>query len=860
MDVNKQLFTKMSLKSIVLEYLHKYELMTINPLSNDVTTIKSIKDIYFLDIYYSLGRRIPIYSVQDIQNIHSNIKNSIQELGDYYLHITLENIIFNYTILSEEQYNKLNGILNKKDNPFNLNKETLLKKLSYSKLPVLYDQYSQTYTRISKGLFKRRLSNNTLLYYKNNRIDLLTKEIENLKYMSVSSMHKDISGKIMTLDIETFIKEGFHIPYCISLCLKIKNNKDYYKTFILKNLNEDLFKQLFDYLLSTQFHQYTIYIHNSSSFDMIFLLKQMINHPLIKKINPIIKDNKFINLEIYFESGKKTYKISFRDSYLLLPSSLDKLSKAFNTKNHHKGIFPYQFVNKDNLLYEGIVPNYEYFDKTKVSLENYLVYKNQFMNNDKLWNLLEETKAYCELDCKSLLEVMISFQEEIFELFSIDINKTPTLPSLAFKIFRTHCLNPKEVPLINGRLYNILNQAYFGGHVDMYIPSNVSHQKVSVKDKIISLFNKVYHYDVNSLYPTGMKYLKFPTGKITHFICRNNESLALLNREHKLGVFRVNIECPKDLLHPIIPIKMDHACVYPVGNWQGWYHSEELINAEKYGYKYEILEGYLFESEPIFKDYIDKLYEIKVNSFPNTPHYIISKLLMNSLYGRFAMNPHLLNYQIVDNIDNNKPFEERIDLGNNKYLMTYYNESQSQSMNINIAIGLSVTAYARIIMSYFKNNLELTGLVYYTDTDSLFCSKELPLSCIGKEIGKMKLEHTLSRFIAIAPKVYGGIDLDGKSFTKVKGLKNKMTFEQLENLLIKPKDSELKIPLSQEKWYKSLKDGTIEIKYVPYILTPTHKKRILLFKEFILFTYHFNKFKIKVSMCNIETNIINLVF
>jgi len=44
-------------------------------------------------------------------------------------------------------------------------------------------------------------------------------------------------------------------------------------------------------------------------------------------------------------------------------------------------------------------------------------------------------------------------------------------------------------------------------------------------------------------------------------------------------------------------------------------------------------------------------------------------------------------------------------------------------MKINIAIGLSVTAYARIIISEFFNNPELTGRVYYSDTDSIFCDK-----------------------------------------------------------------------------------------------------------------------------------------
>ena len=129
-----------------------------------------------------------------------------------------------------------------------------------------------------------------------------------------------------------------------------------------------------------------------------------------------------------------------------------------------------------------------------------------------------------------------------------------------------------------------------------------------------------------------MKYLDFPVGKITHFIPRNKEALNLLGKEHKLGIYRVNVKCPNDLLHPILPIKIDHACVYPTGTWTGWYHSEELLNAEYYGYTYEVLEGYLFDGAPIFKDYSagDKLYEIKQarrESTSNSPHYIISKLL-----------------------------------------------------------------------------------------------------------------------------------------------------------------------------------------------------------------------------------------
>lgn len=53
---------------------------------------------------------------------------------------------------------------------------------------------------------------------------------------------------------------------------------------------------------------------------------------------------------------------------------------------------------------------------------------------------------------------------------------------------------------------------------------------------------------------------------------------------------------------------------------------------------------------------------MKQNNESNRPKYLISKLLMNSLYGRFAMGPHLLNHKIVEEIDNTTPYEDVIEI------------------------------------------------------------------------------------------------------------------------------------------------------------------------------------------------------
>lgn len=77
-------------------------------------------------------------------------------------------------------------------------------------------------------------------------------------------------------------------------------------------------------------------------------------------------------------------KITFHDSILLLPSSLDKLSKAFNVDNA-KIIFPlYWLLNNPDfdINYIGSVPNIKYFKNISVN-----EYNNYVNKRNNIWNL-----------------------------------------------------------------------------------------------------------------------------------------------------------------------------------------------------------------------------------------------------------------------------------------------------------------------------------------------------------------------------------------------------------------------------------------------------------------------------------------
>jgi hypothetical protein len=123
-----------------------------------------------------------------------------------------------------------------------------------------------------------------------------------------------------------------------------------------------------------KYKNYKIYLHNFSKFDGIFLLKALTNVENAS-VEPIIHDGKLINIS--FSSHHNNISIYFRDSYLLLLSSLSKLGNSFNLKNDHKkSIFPILF---NDINYIGSVPEFKIF--TNINLKDYEEYKNKFINS-----------------------------------------------------------------------------------------------------------------------------------------------------------------------------------------------------------------------------------------------------------------------------------------------------------------------------------------------------------------------------------------------------------------------------------------------------------------------------------------------
>ena len=328
--------------------------------------------------------------------------------------------------------------------------------------------------------------------------------------------------KVITMDLETYTHDGKVYPYASSI-YDGQTYKFFYKSDF-KN-SEDLLRESIIYLMQKKYDGYTVYLHNFSKFDGVFLLKVLTDLSL--KINIIMREGLILNITFYY--GKN--KLFIKDSLLMLPLSLKKLSKQFKVPD--KSLFPLKFVNPLNLDYDGPVPSIDNF--YSITENQYKNYKEDFKNRS--WNLRRETEFYCSQDCLVLYSVLFKFTEEILNEFYILVTKYSTLSSLAFAIFRSSYMKEDQICILEGSIYVYLKQSFRGGYVEGFTPYGIN----------------VKGYDVNSLYPYVMRNNKMPVGHPTFFegdIFKIYPDILL--NENKFLFLKVEVESPKDMERPFL--------------------------------------------------------------------------------------------------------------------------------------------------------------------------------------------------------------------------------------------------------------------------------------------------------------------
>nr|DAO82377.1 MAG TPA: DNA polymerase B [Caudoviricetes sp.] len=254
--------------------------------------------------------------------------------------------------------------------------------------------------------------------------------------------------------------------------------------------------------------------------------------------------------------------------------------------------------------------------------------------------------------------------------------------------------------------------------------------------------------DVNSLYPSVMYYNRLPYGEGIYF-----------NGQYEFdGVYNLYVQrfsCQfeiKDGMIPTIQLKNNLAFVPTeyVTSSNGEYITLSLtsVDLELFFEHYDVfdityIDGWKFKSTMgLFSEYIDKWNAVKVQATKdkNGSLRTIAKLMLNSLYGKFALNPK---------VQSKYPY-----LGDDDIIHYRFGEIEDRKP-IYIPVGVFITAWARY--KTITSAQKVYDRFIYADTDSLHLEgEEIPkdLEIDATKLGAWKHESTFTRARFLRQKCY----------------------------------------------------------------------------------------------------------
>lgn len=541
-------------------------------------------------------------------------------------------------------------------------------------------------------------------------------------------------------------------------------------------------RDFFDYCKTIQGKKPIIFFHNLK-FDGVFIIDYLLRYMHFKvSENPfkqernefyamISKDGAYYSIRVNYQ-GKQ---FEFRDSLKLLPFKVEQIAYNLGTK-HQKLVGSIDYRADRKLVWETrggkYFKHYEMTEVEKKYLTNDILVMSEALEMMKQYGLLNFlTIAACCLD---------------------DFKKKVTLNNY-YEWFP---------PL--GDLDAEIRKSYHGGWCYVKNPGKEHH-------------GHGYVYDVNSLYPFSMLGVEnhyFPCGRAVHFT--GNDFFKFKDNCYFIKV-RVDFQIKPNHL-PFIQVKnsfyQENKYLTDTLDDEGYPHMLEFVftrpDFELFLEQYDIIEiqyieGWAFVAKlGIFDEYINYWYEIKKNATDKV-HKQLSKLMLNSLYGRLCINP--IGYSHIPYLDENEKLQ--------------FDTVEEERKALDVAVGSYVTAYARCktIRACQENydNFE------YADTDSMHLTAPAKGIKVGKEIGDWDLETEFSDAKFARQKTYieKTIKKDGKDcepFWNIKACgcpdecKERMLYEvELFNPLTKNEKGDIiNTRRSDEEFMKRFDVGLVE--------------------------------------------------
>lgn len=461
-----------------------------------------------------------------------------------------------------------------------------------------------------------------------------------------------------------------------------------------------------------------IYFHNlkfDSEFIIYWLLKHGFKHIKDKKeredntFTTLITDmGVFYSLEIYFEVGnKRVKKVTIYDSLKIIPFSVDQIAKSFN-------------LEEQKLEIDYNMPRKKGYELSLLEID-YI--KHDVIIVSKALNMLFQEK----------LTKMTQGSNALFDF-------TKMISERRFKYY---------FPELEKWADSDIRKSYKGGFTYL----NPVYKNKEVGSGVV--------LDVNSLYPSIMYEKMLPFGEGVFFEGKYQE-----DKHYPLYIQSItcSFEIKKNKI-PTIQLKAKNYKWEFLPNEYVESSNNKIINLvltnidlklffEQYNvYDLKYLNGWKFKGmKGLFSQYIDKWIQRKIQSQKegNKGMRTLSKLMLNSLYGKFATS--LESQSKIPYLEDD--------------IVRYMITPKEDKKGIYIPVGTFITSYARektirtsqaikdySIQKYGKD------LYCYSDTDSIHTL--LPIEELKKfceiddyELGKWKHESSFEEAKFVRQKCY----------------------------------------------------------------------------------------------------------
>lgn len=323
--------------------------------------------------------------------------------------------------------------------------------------------------------------------------------------------------------------------------------------------------------------------------------------------------------------------------------------------------------------------------------------------------------------CRRDTEIVYDFVSVMLERYeNQDLKVKATLPAMTIQLMGQFTEIPKNIIPLD--IQEFFRRGYYGGRVEIFDTSELT--------------GKINYYDFNSLYPSVMKNHVYP--QLDTWLKIKSPDFS------QEGMADIELYYPDNNINSL-PVKTEKEIIYPYGKMRGTWCYPEIRQAIEDGAKINHVYNAIEFSKTCrpFYDYVSFCYEKRLEAKEKNDKLddVFYKLMMNSLYGKFAMGSELFM------IYNDKE-------------MTM----EGRASYVNVIWSAYVTCYGRLKL---LKALRSVSNIFYCDTDSLFTFDELET---GKELGALKLEGSFSKCKFLGNKIYTLTDGKGKVEEKAKGV------------------------------------------------------------------------------------------